>query len=147
MKKIFSVLMVAFAMTAMVACSEKDNNDNKSDKNNPTPQRNDYLPAGIFSYSYDDIQTDDHTLSILLDDEHDFTYTIIHSNIDEDINDYESYAFSGEYEFSGDSGKGILKLHNISDGSFAGNAEFTYDHNNSITVTFLDETVTMTKTY
>ena len=30
MKKVFSLLMVAFAMTAMVACSDKDN-DNGSD--------------------------------------------------------------------------------------------------------------------
>ena len=30
MKKVFSILMVAFAMTAMVACSEKDNDGNNS---------------------------------------------------------------------------------------------------------------------
>lgn len=30
MKKVFSILMVAFAMTAMVACGEKDNTDNGS---------------------------------------------------------------------------------------------------------------------
>lgn len=30
MKKVFSILMVAFAMTAMVACGEKDNDGNNS---------------------------------------------------------------------------------------------------------------------
>ncbi len=144
MKKILSILTVAFAMTAMVACGEKDN---KNDNNNPTPQQTDYLPAGIYSYSYDDVQTDDHVLSILYDDERDFTYVILHGHDVEEIEDNESWAFGGEYELSGNSGRGVLKLYNLSDGSDAGTAEFTYDHNNTITVTFMDETVTLTKTY
>lgn len=38
MKKVFSILMVAFAMTVMVACGEKDNNnDDNGGGNNTTP--------------------------------------------------------------------------------------------------------------
>ena len=145
MKKIFTVMMVALAMTMMIACNEKDNTN--SGDNNSTPQQTDYLPAGNYNYSYDNVRTDDHVLSILFDDERDFIYAIYHGHDVEEVEDDESYAFQGEYEFSGNSGKGILRLHNASDGSDAGTAEFTYDHNNTITVTCMGETVTMTKTY
>ena len=144
MKKVFSILMVAFAMTAMVACGDKVNGTDNPTPDNPTGQ-NDYLPAGIYSYYYDNVRTDDHVLSILFDDEHDFTYTIFHGHDVEEIEDDESWAFQGEYELSSNSGKGILRLYNSLDGSDAGTAEFTYDHNNSITVTFMGETVTLVK--
>jgi len=41
MKKVFSALMIAFAMTAMVACGEKDNTNNGGGGNNELPKKKD----------------------------------------------------------------------------------------------------------
>ena len=139
MKKVFSILMVAFAVTTMVACGDKNNGtDNPSD--NPSGQT-DYLPAGTYYYGTEDYENYHvHVLSVLFDEERDITYMFRHS-VEE-----EGETYSGVYNFSGNSGKGVLELRSALDGSDAGTAEFTYDHNNAITVTYKGETVTMTKT-
>lgn len=140
MKKVFSILMVALFATAMVACGDKDNGtDNPSD--NPTGQT-EYLPAGIYSWgteAYENYHI--HTLTVLFDDERDIIYVFRHSA------EEEGESYNGVYNFSGNSGRGIMELQSALDGSDAGTAEFTYDHNNTITVTYKGETVTMTKTY
>ena len=124
-------------MTAMVACGEKDN---KNDNNNPTPQQTDYIPGGLYIYSVDEEGTDSHLLW-LLDDETLFQYTVSHG-------EGNIMSYYGDYQYSNATHKGSVDLYTDWDEyghpqGYAGKAEFTY--NGAITVTFLDETVTLAK--
>lgn len=137
MKKILSILTVAFAMTAMVACGEKDN---KNDNNNPTPQQTDYIPGGLYIYNVDEEGTDSHLLW-LLDDETLFQYTVSHG-------EGNIMSYYCDYQYSNATHKGSVDLYTDWDEyghpqGYAGKAEFTY--NGAVTVTFLDETVTLAK--
>lgn len=135
MKKLLSILMIAFAMTAMVSCGDKDNDT----PDNPTGQT-DYMPGGLYIYNVDEEGTDSHLLW-LLDDETTFQYTVSHG-------EGNLVGYYGEYQYSNATHKGSVDLYTDWDDyghpqGYAGKAEFTY--NGAVTVTFLGETVTLAK--
>ncbi|MCR5445084.1 MAG: hypothetical protein K6E96_05330 [Bacteroidales bacterium] len=137
MKKVFSILMVAFAMTAMVACGEKDNGNNRSGGTD-IEESTDYMPGGVWQ-----TDNDEGTYNLQLGDESDmFQYTIIRNNED------NQHLYIGNYKYSNATQKGTVELSDYQGAGqgyeYAGKAEFTYN-DGSITVKFLGETVTLPK--
>ncbi len=137
--------MVAFVMTAMVACGEKNNGTDNPTPDNPTGQ-SDLLPDGFYHYLYDpddSEQYDEHILQVTNYGEYHTLYLQIRHGYE---NDGEEMRFQGQYQYSDGTQKGCAEMQRTDDGTMsnAGTAEFSYDEGN-ITMTFRDETVTMGK--
>ena len=143
MKKVFSILMVAFAMTAMVACGDDDTNTLNTE---PVGPQTDLLPDGYYHYLYDpddSYQGDEHILQVLNYGEfHTLTLQIRHGY----ENDGYEMDFQGQYQYSNATQKGSAEMQRTDEGNMsnAGTAEFSYDEGN-ITMTFRGETVTMSR--
>ena len=138
MKKAFSILMFVFALTAMVSC-EKDN-DADTSNTDPIGPQTDILPAGFYWYTNEE-PFDEHIAQITNYGEvHPFYYTIRHEEFDVPEKTYQGF-----YQYSNATQKGTVDLKRTDDGSqeFAGKAEFSYK-DGSLTVKFLNETVTLT---
>lgn len=145
LKKIFSILLVAFAMTAMVACGKKDNGTDNPTPDNPIGQT-DLLPDGFYHYLYDpddSEQGDEHILQVTNYGEY---HTLILQIRHGYENDGEEMRFQGQYQYSNGTKKGSAEMQRTDDGTMsnADTAEFSYDEGN-ITMTFRDETVTLTR--
>ncbi len=165
MKKIFSVLMTAFVMTAMVACGEKDN---KSNNENPTPGggSGSSLPSGMYVYSECTNPDEYHvhtrecgyswTLGVTNDEDvHVMIYGFQVPNWyieDEDRQAEDTERdFSGSYNYSATASSGSVDFHEMGYtqplySGYSGTGHFTYDdEHQAIIMEFLDRTVTMTR--
>lgn len=143
MKRVFSILMVAFAMTAFFACGDKDNG-NGNGGGTDIEESTDYMPGGVFEYS--NITDDDWfgTYNLQLVDESDvFQYSISKPGDDND------HIYMGNYKYSNATQKGTVELSEyMGPGQgyeYVDKAEFTYNNGASITIKFLGETVTLTR--
>ena len=149
MKKIFSVLMVAFAMTAMVACGDKDNDNNRSGGDSgPVEEETNYVPGGLYMYEENYYDQGGHFLSWAMQfyDESDFTILTYVYDPDEGGPESDtSMTWSGEYRYNGDAGEGTVE--SLNQGVLNANresAEFHY-HNEVVTLKFRGEPHTLTK--
>lgn len=134
--------MVAFVMTAMVACGDKENG-NGNGGSTDIEESTDYMPGGVFEYS--NITDDDWlgTYNLQLADESDvFQYSISKPGDDND------HIYMGNYKYSNATQKGTVELSEYKGAGqgyeYVDKAEFTYG-GESITIKFLGETVTLEK--
>ena len=146
MKRVFSILMVAFAMTAFFACGDKDNGNGNGGGTDPIGEQTDLLPDGFYHYLYDpddSEQGDEHILQVTNYGEY---HTLILQIRHGYENDGEEMRFQGQYQYSNATQKGSAEMQRTDDGTMsnAGTAEFSYDEGN-ITMTFRSETVTLAK--
>ena len=133
--------MVAFAMTAFIACGEKDNGGGTD-----IEESTDYMPGGVFECEIcvdeDAGRYDVYNLQ-LVDEMDVFQYTIIRS--DED----NQHLYVGNYKYSNATQKGTVELSEYKGAGqgyeYVDKAEFTYNNGASITIKFLGETVTLTR--
>ena len=144
MKRVFSILMVAFAMTAMVACGDKINGTDNSGDDTPTGQT-DLVPEGRYYHTVtnsDEVLMQYYQLSVVGDY---FSYGISkRTNPDAEM---DGHVYAGYYQYSNATHKGTVDLSEIDENggmTFTGKGEFTVDGEN-LTMEFLGETVTMTR--
>ena len=144
MKRVFSILMVAFAMTAMVACGDKINGTDTPGDDTPTGQT-DLVPEGRYYHTVtnsDEVLMQYYQLSVVGDY---FSYGISkRTNPDADM---DGHVYAGYYLYSNATHKGTVDLSEIDENggmTFTGKGEFTVDGEN-LTMEFLGETVTMTR--
>lgn len=144
MKRVFSILMVAFAMTTMVACGDKDNETDNSGDDTPTGQT-DLVPEGRYYHTVtnsDEVLMQYYQLSVVGDY---FSYGISkRTNPDAEM---DGHVYAGYYQYSNATHKGTVDLSEIDENggmTFTGKGEFTVDGEN-LTMEFLGETVTMTR--
>ncbi|MCR5445200.1 MAG: hypothetical protein K6E96_05920 [Bacteroidales bacterium] len=156
MKKIFSILMVAFAMTMMVACGDEGNTNNND---NPTPSGDatSTVPAGMYSYSECTSPDDeDHVctsscgycwiLSVTNGEPQTMLYYFQKPNFYVDEEDDTERDFGGSYTYSATASSGSVDFNEMTPGGYSGTGHFTYDdEHKAIVMTFLDMTVTMTQ--
>ena len=144
MKKVFSILMVAFAMPAMVACGDKIHGTDNSGDDTPTGQT-DLVPEGRYYHTVtnsDEVLMQYYQLSVVGDY---FSYGISkRTNPDAEM---DGHVYAGYYQYSNATHKGTVDLSEIDENggmTFTGKGEFTVDGEN-LTMEFLGETVTMTR--
>jgi spore germination protein YaaH len=144
MKRVFSILMVAFAMTAMVACGDKVNGTDTPGDDTPTGQT-DLVPEGRYYHTVtnsDEVLMQYYQLSVVGDY---FSYGISkRTNPDAEM---DGHVYAGYYQYSNATHKGTVDLSEIDENggmTFTGKGEFTVDGEN-LTMEFLGETVTMTR--
>lgn len=144
MKRVLSILMVAFAMTTMVACGDKINGSDNSGDDTPTGQT-DLVPEGRYYHTVtnsDEVLMQYYQLSVVGDY---FSYGISkRTNPDAEM---DGHVYAGYYQYSNATHKGTVDLSEIDENggmTFTGKGEFTVDGEN-LTMEFLGETVTMTR--
>ena len=148
MKKVLSILMVAFAMTTMVACGDKDNGTDNPTPDNPTGQT-DFVPEGRYYYTVsnsDDVLMEYYQLSVTNSPtEGYFSYGISkRTNPDAEM---DGHVYAGYYQYSSATHKGSVDLYEVDENGgmeFTGKGEFTVDGEN-LTMKFLGETKTLTR--
>lgn len=148
MKRVFSILLVAFAMTTMVACGEKDNGTDNPTPDNPTGQT-DFVPEGRYYYTVsnsDDVLMEYYQLSVTNSPtEGYFSYGISkRANPDAEM---DGHVYAGYYQYSNATHNGSVDLYEVDENGgmeFTGKGEFTLDGEN-LTMKFLGETVTLTR--
>ena len=130
MKKVFSILMVAFAMTAMIACGDENNNSENPSGNNPGDTSS---VTGSYRGTVGDLE---HTLT--LGTAGLCTYQIWNLATDEE--EVDAY---GDYTYS--NGRGTINFNsNTYESDLQGDATFTVS-GDKLTLTFNSQNVTMTK--
>jgi hypothetical protein len=144
MKRVFSILMVAFAMTAMVACGDKVNGTDTPGGDTPTGQT-DLVPEGRYYHTVtnsDEVLMQYYQLSVVGDY---FSYGISkRTNPDAEM---DGHVYAGYYQYSNATHKGSVDLYEVDENggmTFTGKGEFSVDGEN-LTMEFLGETVTMTR--
>lgn len=144
MKKVFSILMVAFAMTAMVACGDKINGTDTPGDDTPTGQT-DLVPEGRYYHTVtnsDEVLMEYYQLSVVGDY---FSYGISkRTNPDAEM---DGHVYAGYYQYSCATHKGTVDLYEVDENGgmgFTGKGEFTVDGEN-LAMKFLGETVTLVR--
>ena len=140
MKKVFSILMIAFALTAMVACGdEKDNaepqNNNNNNNNNPSIESVDHTlwtytvgTNGQQGYQYVGVG---------------FDYGMATVNITTNTTGENEYLiYGGAYTYS--NGSGTITLNDVASQTTVGTATFSIS-GSTMTLNALGSTYTLSK--
>ena len=141
MKRIITILMVACAMTAMVACEDDDEKDNKPNVSQETST----LPDGMYGYNYDSEEGFCYTLPVTNDEGVQTMMYNIEPNYytEEDLRQN----YGGQYTYSVTAGSGSVEFNDLINLVAAGTGHFTYDGDKkTITMTFKGETISMVQT-
>ena len=138
MKKLFSILMVAFAMTAMVACGDKNENteNNGGDNNGSGTSQNELLEYTLWRYKAGESGNNDYVYVIIS-----FT-TSSKATVSITKGNESQVSYSGTYTYS--NGNGTLSLQNIITHEDAGTVTFSIS-GTSLTLKMLGETYTLEK--
>ena len=137
MKKLFSILMVAFAVTAMVACGDNNEGTNNDGVGNGSgTSQNESLEYTLWRYKAGESGDNDYVYVILS-----FT-TSSKATVSITKGNEGQVSYSGTYTYS--NGNGTLSLQNTVTHEDPGTVTFSISGDN-LTLHMLGETYTLTK--